>query len=366
MTEGPGIIDISARITFGMIVLNGEPFTRYNLRAIYPFAHQIIVVEGACPTAKGFATEDGHSSDGTMEVLRRFQLEDDPKQKLVIVTAEDHGHTNGFWSEKDEMSQAYARRAMGDYLWQIDVDEFYHEKDMLAVIQILEGDPSIKAVTFRTLPFYGGLGYLTDGILLRKGARDFNRVFAWAPRYWYTTHRPPTVVDDKGCDLHEYRVLTAEILACRGIYLYHYCFLFPFQIRFKFGYYDGLDKLNRLDSILMKRREDWKRNYFDLRKPFLIDDTSVFGQPSWLVRFNGQHPKAIRELWNDLEQGRITIECRCTDDIEKLLSKPIYIAVIRLLPLIQKPIDFGKRIYSILCRIASRMIGAFCKSKEAL
>jgi hypothetical protein len=37
----------SPRITFGMIVLNGEPFMRYNLQAIYPFAHQIIVVEGA-------------------------------------------------------------------------------------------------------------------------------------------------------------------------------------------------------------------------------------------------------------------------------------------------------------------------------
>ena len=34
------------RISFGMIVLNGEPFVRYNLRAIYPFAYEIIIVEG--------------------------------------------------------------------------------------------------------------------------------------------------------------------------------------------------------------------------------------------------------------------------------------------------------------------------------
>ena len=36
----------SPRVTFGIIVLNGEPFTRYCLRSLYPFAHQIIVVEG--------------------------------------------------------------------------------------------------------------------------------------------------------------------------------------------------------------------------------------------------------------------------------------------------------------------------------
>ena len=35
------------KITFGIIVLNGEPFTRYCIRALYPHAHEIIVAEGA-------------------------------------------------------------------------------------------------------------------------------------------------------------------------------------------------------------------------------------------------------------------------------------------------------------------------------
>ena len=34
------------KITFGIIVLNGEPFTKYCLRQLYPFAYEIIVVEG--------------------------------------------------------------------------------------------------------------------------------------------------------------------------------------------------------------------------------------------------------------------------------------------------------------------------------
>ena len=36
-----------------MIVLNGLPFLRHDLCALYPFAHQIIVVEGAAPGAAG-------------------------------------------------------------------------------------------------------------------------------------------------------------------------------------------------------------------------------------------------------------------------------------------------------------------------
>ena len=49
------------RVSFGMIVLNGMPFVPYNLLALYPFAHQIIVVEGAAPGAAGIATPAGHS-----------------------------------------------------------------------------------------------------------------------------------------------------------------------------------------------------------------------------------------------------------------------------------------------------------------
>src|SRR5688500_9367169 len=101
------------RITFGMIVLNGEPFLRYNLRALYPFAHEIIIVEGAVAKASAIATPDGHSIDTTLETLHRFKAEEDPENKLIIITRD------GFWDEKDAMSQAYAERATGNYLWQV-------------------------------------------------------------------------------------------------------------------------------------------------------------------------------------------------------------------------------------------------------
>src|SRR3546814_16702886 len=87
------------------------PFLRYNLRSLYPYAHQIIVAEGAAPGARNIATPQGHSRDGTLEVLRRFKQEEDPEDKVVIVTAEDEGHPDGFWpGEKDEQSRAYAKR----------------------------------------------------------------------------------------------------------------------------------------------------------------------------------------------------------------------------------------------------------------
>lgn len=139
------------RVTFGIIVLNGLPFLEYILRALYPFAYEIIVVEGACVAAARLATADGHSVDDTLEVLRRFKTENDPENKIVVVTTEDEGKANGFWSEKDEMSQAYARRGTGDWLWQVDSDEFYLEKDMGTVSSMLEKDPNIAAISFQAI-----------------------------------------------------------------------------------------------------------------------------------------------------------------------------------------------------------------------
>src|SRR5262249_32964648 len=80
------------KIPFGIIVLNGEPFTRRVLRSLSPFAHQIVVVEGAAPAAVNIATADGHSRDGTLDALRRFKAEEDPEGKVELVTAEDEGH----------------------------------------------------------------------------------------------------------------------------------------------------------------------------------------------------------------------------------------------------------------------------------
>ena len=145
------------RITFGIIVLNGEPFVRYNLRSIYPFAYEIIVVEGASIKAAAIASPDGHSVDGTLDTLYRFKEEEDGEDKLTIVTAEDQGYPNGFWpGDKDEQSRAYAERATGDYIWQVDIDEFYKPEDIQAVIKMLADDPSITGVSFYWKNFWGG------------------------------------------------------------------------------------------------------------------------------------------------------------------------------------------------------------------
>jgi hypothetical protein len=302
-----------------MIVLNGEPFTRYNLRSLYPWAHQIVVVEGACRAAAAVADAQGHSADGTLEELRRFRAEEDPDGKITIVTAEDEGHVNGFWpGEKNEMSQAYAKRATGDYLWQVDVDEFYREEDMPRIVDLLVH--GADAVTFPTRSFWGGIQFETDGEYLRSnGAREYHRLFRWGPGYRYTTHRPPTVVDDQSRDLRTRRWISAAALEREGVFLYHYFMLLPKQVREKSAYYSCVDWAEFRDMQLWSQE-----TFFQLKNPFRVHN--VYQVPlSWLQEYRGPHPRQLPKMIAGILDGRHPqITLRATADIQRVIGSLRY------------------------------------------
>ncbi|MFC1960134.1 glycosyltransferase family 2 protein [Chloroflexota bacterium] len=318
-------------ITFGMIVLNGMPFVPYNLRALYPFAHQIIVVEGACFAAKINATSTGHSTDGTLEELRRFKAEEDPEDKLIIVTAEDEGHSDGFWpGEKDEMSQAYARRATGDWLWQVDSDEFYLAEDMHTVCRMLSDDPTISAMTFDQITFFGSPDYWADGWHLRGGARYFHRLFRWGPGYTYAEHEPPQVLDENRVDTRSKHWINGKQTAKMGIKMYHYALLFPSQVENKCRFYDADERYGNAE------RERWyNEDYMQLQRPYRLYRDCYY--PGWVNRFTGKTPIQVSQMMADIKAGQYTIELRQTDDIEKLLARPTYAIGKQWLKFIRRP-----------------------------
>lgn len=303
------------RITFGIIVLNGEPFTRYCLRSLYPFAHQIVVVEGGHEDTRAVATPDGHSIDGTLDALRRFKAEEDPLDKLEIVTRD------GFWPKTDELgrhrthqSRAYAERATGDYLWQVDIDEFYRPEDMQAVIAMLRERRDVSAVSFRTRSFFGGLRYVAESWDHLDGTRDFNRLFRWGPGYSYVTHEPPTVVDDRGRDLRTLHWVRADDMARRGVFLYHYESLIPWQVEQKVRIYQD-EKPDWCAGLV-----DWAQSsYFHLHHPYRVH--REYRSPSWLRRFDGSHPPEAVRMMSDVVMGRTIQSPRGTEDIESLLQR---------------------------------------------
>ncbi len=95
--------------------------------------------------------------------------------------------------KKDEMSNAYATQATGDYLWQVDIDEFYKAEDMARILSTLRDDPTISAVSFKQIQFWGGFFYFVDSWFLRMGGSSFTAfpLGKWLPiPDPQTTHSP--------------------------------------------------------------------------------------------------------------------------------------------------------------------------------
>lgn len=308
-----------AKVTFGIIALNAQPFLEYNLRALYPFAHQIIVVEGAVRTAADLARPDGHSRDGTFEMLQHFAAEEDPERKLEIVQARDEGYSDGFWPEKDEMSQAYARRATGDWLWQVDSDEFYLEADMRAVMDLLDNEPAITAVSFPYREFFGSFESTITGKWHLFHYPSVHRLFRWGKGYTYTDHRPSTVLDGQDRNLRDLNWIANPRNNTEPIYLFHYSYVLPKQAEQKVGYYAKV-----LWTEAFRANQDWyERCYLELKDPFFLGEHGrlIF---QWLEPYKGPHPEQIQRLRADLEAGMHDVEIRRTEDIKRLLASPAY------------------------------------------
>lgn len=307
----------NVRITFGIIVLNGLPFIEYNLRALYPFAHQIVIVEGAAPSAKRYASESGHSLDGTLDVLNRFKKEEDPENKILIITAEDDGMPNGFWMEKDEMSQAYAKRATGNYIWQIDCDEFYLEYDMLSIMQMLSKNPDIKAVSFSMKTFWGSPKFIVEGFFLNKFV--VHRIFAWGNGYQYISHRPVTIVDETGTNLRKLKWISNKAMKKKGIYMYHFELIFPKQVVEKCGYYAGAEW-----TTALQKANEWAINcYLKIGKPFRVH--MMYMYISWLEKYDSKLPGQINCMMKDVAEKKfVGMDFRNMTDADKLIKTTSY------------------------------------------
>lgn len=105
----------------------------------------------------------------------------------------------------------------------------------------------------------------------------------------------------------------------QGVYMYHYSFVFPKQVKDKTLYHWRRSLGSKIDYL------GWlNNNYIHLTNPFRIYHDQT--RPSWLCRFNSKHPQQIEYLISDINKGRIHIEIRPDEDINRLLHSLIYVA----------------------------------------
>ena len=309
----------SPKITFGMIVLNGEPFIKYQLEALYPHAYQILIAEGAVERFSHAATTNGHSLDSTVEIIKEFP---DPENKIKLI------QKDGFYKEKDEICNAYMPYVQGDILWQVDVDEFYFPEDIEKIRKCFLDDEWLDLVVFKVREFYADVGFELSGGVFNLGSQNYRRVFRFYPGDSWLTHRPPTLQNQNGQKKPIRRMMSAEISAKLGVRLFHYSYILKSQVLSKSEYYAKIGRDLGWDDGHHKA-DSWSATYLNKFDPLRVYCSEL--APSYLVEYSGDHPEPVRKMLGEIDIG----ECNRFDDkyiseIHKTINSPNYSALISL------------------------------------
>ena len=285
--------------SFVTIVLNGMPFIEYALRAVYDFAHEIIIVEGAVADCRFAAKADGSSVDGTVECIRRFP---DPLKKIRLI--------QGQWPKKCEMQNAALTHVTGDYVWLMDSDEIYRREDLNKVAEMVGQDPSITQ--FNVIPdnFWKGFDHLMVAPFFFQPEAHYRRIFKFAPGAVFTTHRPPTLVwPGETRSTEQMNCISGEITRAMGIIPFHYSYVVESQVAQKIELYNryGWGKSWQIDMNAWFR-ECWQawtpenRSQIERRWPVWTG-----GKSSRTVPFAGEHPEVMKAYIASFRRGTVAI-----------------------------------------------------------
>lgn len=210
------------KITFGIIVFNGQFFLRQVLESIYPFAHAICIAEGPV----SFWEKAGHhtSSDKTNDIIDNFP---DPENKIFI--------THGQYLEKDQQCQAWFKMVPHDtdYIICNDADEIHSPENLENLIRFLER-ASPTSVGFKSDSFFGGFERIIGGF---ERDHSFKRVLKYLPGSHYRTHRQPTLCLNDA-DIAGNDITGNQLYNDTGITMWHGSYVSARQVFDKINYYE--------------------------------------------------------------------------------------------------------------------------------
>lgn len=211
------------KLTFGIIVLNGDFFLKQVLESIYPFAHRICIAEGPVKywRDKGIM----HSTDDTLSIIRDFP---DPFDKIKLVS-------RGYL-EKDDQCRAWFDLVPDDtdYVFCVDSDEVHKPEYIEKLITFLEKEKP-TSVGFKSDSFYGGFDRIIGGF---ERDHSFKRVLQYIPGCNYRTHRQPTLSTRSGYDIVGKDVIGNQLYEQTGITMPHYSYVSPKGVYEKLQYYE--------------------------------------------------------------------------------------------------------------------------------
>lgn len=275
---------IKMKIAIQAILFNAEKSVPSNM--LESWLHQadniadfVFITEGATKSVNhywdgdtSFFTKDGKSTDNTIPIIKKF-IKNKPKFFFK--------ESNGFWDGKTSMLNYWfygdSPIYEADYIWQIDIDEFYTNQDIEKILQILKTQKPSR-VDFFANHFWGGFTHCiderSDGLWANQ--IPWMRIFKINKKSKWISHEPPKMLFD------EYNKIISKYETLEmGIKLNHYSYTTEKQALFKSIFFKNPDKIDLFQK--------WKYN----------KDLEIFGCK--VFDFTGKHPEIIKNILKENE-----------------------------------------------------------------
>jgi glycosyltransferase involved in cell wall biosynthesis len=285
---------------------NEEEFAHTVLSSIYKEVDRIIVIEGAVKNRPN-ATEDGHSTDRTIEIIEEFKANQDPDNKVTFVKINKH------WEHLEEIKQTFLDLCFpGDWIIINDADELYRPEDIRRLRQAIELNPHACEFVPNFLHFYGDFNHLA--VPGPEWQPQHQRVFKYTQGMKYVSH--PVVTDSAGRCTYFSPEYQARRVMLNDFFIYHYGYARANMdeiMRAKQEYYKGeLAKHGGADKKFDQKMQDW----FDRTEPVL--------------EFDGTHPEGIKLIYFEnrklalFDRGKVVGNWRDDEFYSKALKEEEY------------------------------------------
>jgi glycosyltransferase involved in cell wall biosynthesis len=133
-----------------IICFNAEDMIEACIDSIYPYIDELIIVEGSIEFTRtlGLASKNGNSSDSTVWQIDQYIANKDTHHKIKFYPCR-------LMKNRNELRQFALDKCTGDWIFLVDVDEFYTPMDMQILRRYAESsDPDIIALRFDQLQFW--------------------------------------------------------------------------------------------------------------------------------------------------------------------------------------------------------------------
>jgi glycosyltransferase involved in cell wall biosynthesis len=282
------------------ITVNGGFLLNEFIEHYYPICDSLIFVEGATQNwCKGLKLKSCNSTDNTLDIIRKA-IKKDKQNKIFL-----HTQNTPYLEKLEQINYGMGLVPDNtDFVIQVDDDEYIMYEDFEKIKQLVT-ERNATYVEYKMINFFKSFFVVGRGGTSWAYEFPIPRWFKYHKGCKFTSHRPPTILNEQQINVKDIRPILADELEKLGIFCRHYSYIEEKRVFEKLKYYDitfpnAHNIKNYYYNVWFKKFwQKWTpENRIELEK---IHSAHPTGLGAYTEPFKLKHPKVIEQFINNFK-----------------------------------------------------------------